>query len=285
MNRQLILTLSGFLLAGSAFGQAPRGEYNLRQMARDADLVFYGTVVGVDYRASEAALGERAVPHTFVTYRIQEVFSGKTQEGTITLRFLGGRGKEAEFLMIQGYPLFDVGDEDLLFVKGNGENACPLVGCEEGRFRSIDGQMYNEEGRQLIVTQGGKLRPGKPVDLEAVNTHRVSRTLLRKRTFDEPGEGLEEPTRAEGLHLDKQGFLSRARNAVYQGQQDRKQPPGLTMSASKEKPFKFKQPAASAPPSRAASTTSQQGKDPAQSARDVRELEAIRQNGGNPVID
>jgi hypothetical protein len=284
MNRPLTLTLGGLLLAGSALAQAPHGEYNLRQMGRDADLVFYGTVIDVDYRASEAALGERAVPHTFVTYRIEEIFSGKTPEKTITLRFLGGRGKEAEFLMIQGYPLFDIGDEDLLFVKGNGEYACPLIGCEEGRFRSIDGQMYNEEGRQLIVTQGGKLRPGKPVDLEAVNTHRVSRTLLRKRTFNEPGERLEEPARTEGLHLDKQGFLSRARNAVYQGQQDRSQPPGLTRSASREIPFKFKQPTVSAP-GRDASVASQQGKGPVQSTRDMKELEAIRRNGGNPVID
>ena len=39
------------------------------------------------------------------------------------------------------------GDEDILFVAGNGENGCPIVMCEFGRYRVLDGVVYEAHDR------------------------------------------------------------------------------------------------------------------------------------------
>ena len=277
----LALATAALLAAGSAAAHGPTGHRDLDQMSARADLVFKGRVVDVDYRLSEPGPEQPALPHTFVTYAVDEVIQGQSDGKTLTLRFLGGRGEGARFMRVSGYPLFDLGDEDLLFVKANTEAPCPLVGCAKGRFRIIEGQVYGEDGRQVLMDEKGRLRPGRRVDLEAVDTHKVSQTVIRIRHFDEP------IARPKGQHLDGFSFMSHARDALYRAQQQRRQAPGLTRSADIERPFSVNRFGAVAPGQDMAPATAPKpaaGRR-APTAQEQREIDAIRGNGGNPVID
>src|SRR5262249_3148183 len=60
----------------------------------------------------------------------------------ITLRFLGGTDGQGGFLWEQDAPRFNVGHEDVLFIRENGQRTCPLVNCEHGRFRVYRGGVY-----------------------------------------------------------------------------------------------------------------------------------------------
>lgn len=80
---------------------------------------------------AERETGGRKI-HTFVELEVLEVIAG-TPPAPLVLRLLGGKVDEEEML-IDGAPKFQVGDEDILFVRGNGRMAYPLVGIMHGRF-------------------------------------------------------------------------------------------------------------------------------------------------------
>ena len=120
---------------------------NLELLLDRSKMVFVGRVVRVDFSMSEThSKNEVSLPHTFVTYQIKETIHGKPFGGTFSMRFLGGPDGRGEFLMVSNVPLFQVGDEDLLFVSSNGEDGCPLVLCEWGRYRILGGRTYNARG-------------------------------------------------------------------------------------------------------------------------------------------
>lgn len=159
------------------------GSPDIRTMARQADFIFKGRVVKVEYRNSEfvpvldylgAPVYEEEgqvfadgsnLPHSFVTYEILEIYKGKPPQigrlppDTVTLRMLGGLDTESalnEIFMEALWPHMDAGDTDVLFVLGNTVRPCPLVGSEHGRFRVItdpedgDAKVYNDIGREVL---------------------------------------------------------------------------------------------------------------------------------------
>ena len=160
------------------------GSPDIRTMARQADFIFKGIVVKVEYRNSEfvPVLDARGnpvyeeegpvyadgsnLPHSFITYRILKVYKGKPPQviggppsEVVTLRMLGGLDQNSadnEIFFVGQYPHMDVGDTDVLFVLGNTVRPCPLVGSERGRFRrdggpdGSDSKMYNDIGRELL---------------------------------------------------------------------------------------------------------------------------------------
>ncbi len=150
--------------ASSSDPFAPAGlETQLSDMMGEADLVMHGTVRYIDYLMSEPSEeSPTALPHTFVTYRVQDVIKGKVTDDYITLRFIGGLDHESlRFLASSEVPMFDVGDEDILFVKDNGSRQCPLAEGQKGRLRVIKQQVYTDGGREISLTEDGKLSPGK----------------------------------------------------------------------------------------------------------------------------
>jgi hypothetical protein len=175
-----------------------------------AELVFEGVVERVDYAFSDDQGGARPrVPHTFVTYHIDRVVRGQAPGDTITLRFIGGRGEQAKFLMVSELPLFDVGDRDVLLVTGNGRSACPLVDCARGRLRIIQGRAFSDEGQALEYdSSDGRLALGAHYDLPEVTTHRVSQTLLVRRDHLEEGEARQAHTSSSGAQLDEAGLIA-----------------------------------------------------------------------------
>jgi hypothetical protein len=119
---------------------------HLGVLAERSNLVFIGRVASVEYRRSQPSTENRGMPHTIVTYTIGQVLRGRSPGKTLTIRFIGGSDGAGRFLEVAGVPRFQVGEEDLLFVEDNGAAKCPLVHCEWGRFRLLQGGMYNNHG-------------------------------------------------------------------------------------------------------------------------------------------
>lgn len=132
---------------------------SLKSMTMMADLVFIGRIDEIEYRNSDQRNSKDAVlPHTFVTYEIERILSGTYQNQHLTLRFLGGANSiNGKVLLPQTFPLFSLGNRDILFVRGNGQSVCPLVGCLRGRFRVVDDKVYTDRGRGLAQTTEGQV--------------------------------------------------------------------------------------------------------------------------------
>lgn len=195
-------------LSMAAFAQEAQSSENLdttnpkdhsskgmEDMVSRANYVFKGTVIKVESKKSIPNEGDlEGVPYTFVTYEVEQEIKGSTNGDTITLRFIGGPTDEDSFLLVGGQPLMDVGDRDILFVKNNGESACPLVGCEKGRFRDIDGLVFNELGQSIFISNEGEVQAGQAINLEEVNTHYMSDTIKISRhetELENDGYGIE----------------------------------------------------------------------------------------------
>jgi hypothetical protein len=161
-----------------------------RQLALNAELIFEGVVQNVEYRLSNSSSEHKnRVPHTFVTFEVKKLFKGKTADKNhITLRFVGGPYDKSKLLVVDGIPLFDVGDRDILFVTGNVIRICPLVGWSQGRFRIIKNCVFTDDGREVQLSDKNKLGYGKPHELEEVQTNRVGTQLLRRVFSDEKNE-------------------------------------------------------------------------------------------------
>jgi hypothetical protein len=152
------------LLASAAFcGPAaahspgdPSAVGDLGRLSAKAGAVIQGTVTGVTYKTSANADGSPGVPYTFVTYSVAKVLQGSSAK-SVTLRFPGGSDGAGGFVDVEGVPLFEVGDEDILFVNTAAGSSCPLVNCEFGRFRVLDGKVYEAHGAPVVEIKGGKL--------------------------------------------------------------------------------------------------------------------------------
>ena len=141
-------------------------------MHRDAELVFRGTVVDVrNVLSLDGGADRPSLPHTFVTFAVEEVHKGMASTEHLTLRFLGGYDPVRRAHLVVGHaPRFDLGDRDLLFVTGNQERITPLVNEAAGRLRILDGQLYNELGHAIVVDEEGAFRLGHRYVREEVRT-------------------------------------------------------------------------------------------------------------------
>ena len=266
------------LVMGSQAGAA--GTIDEPVMLKRADLVFEGVVERVEYAFSDPQGGTHPrIPHTFVTYRIEDVIRGDVQGDTITLRFIGGRGDEAKFLMASELPLFDVGDRDVLLVSGNTESGCPLVGCANGRFRVIQGHVFNDDGQAVELDSAGKLALGAYYDLPEVMTHKVSQTTLVRQDHFEQGES-REAYRAEAV-----GTQLTARDLTYRMHAAARV---LPATATQERSADVAQPFTLAAFVGEPAPAEQARRTPAEraaTAAEATEIDAMRRSGGNPVLD
>ena len=100
-----------------------------------------------------------------VELEVREVIKG-TPPQPLVLDIIGGRIGEEE-LVVEGAPKFLVGDEDILFVQGNGRQVFPLVAMMHGRYpvfrdaktgvkyalRSNGMPLYSEQDVSLPMTR------------------------------------------------------------------------------------------------------------------------------------
>ncbi len=138
-----------------------------------SDAVIYGEVVEIEHRSLHAHEEVDApYPHTYVTYEVIEGFKGGRPGDRVTLRFLGGPTEDGTLVMQgSGIPTFDRGERDILFIRDNGAGPCPLLACEAGRLRVVDGLITTEGGRVVRLGEDTELRMGPLLDLDVVEHH------------------------------------------------------------------------------------------------------------------
>lgn len=201
------------LFAGAvATGTAPHGASAtmigktpaLSTYVAEADLVFHGVVENIQYaRSTPRAADETEVPYTFVTYRVASPMKGADPGPTVTLRFVGGLDeRDGSFLATDHTPLFDIGDEDILFVKAGDQRLTPLVREDQGRFRIVMGQVYSDAGQEVLLSRSGKLSFGQRHALEEVQTTRVGNRIMRFKTDAAPAAGAPSQAIAVGAFTD-----------------------------------------------------------------------------------
>jgi hypothetical protein len=103
---------------------------NFDQLVGEADYVVRVVVksVNCEWRTE----GENRHIITKVELDVKEVITG-TPPSPLVLEFLGGRVGDME-MKVEGAPPFFVGDEDILFVRGNGRQFFPLVAVMHGQY-------------------------------------------------------------------------------------------------------------------------------------------------------
>ncbi len=118
------------------------------QLVRQADYVVRAVTKSVTSEWREHA-GRRFIA-TKVELEVKEVIRGKPPS-PLVLDMVGGRMGEEE-LVIEGAPRFYVGDENILFVRGNGRVFYPLVAVMHGVYPIF----YDaKSGRDLVVRSNG----------------------------------------------------------------------------------------------------------------------------------
>jgi len=105
-----------------------------RAFAAEADAVFVGEVIDIFHQVSEPDSNGVRLPFTLVTFNVEAGVKGLASGQTYTARFLGGPLGE-QVLTVSEIPVFERGDRDLLFIKGNGNRGCPLVEGAHGRVQ------------------------------------------------------------------------------------------------------------------------------------------------------
>ncbi len=123
------------------------------QMVDSSDYIVRATVKSVesDWRPNPDKPGERFIG-TRVELEVHEVIKGNPPS-PLVLDLVGGRAGDKE-LTISGAPKFTVGQESVLFVKGNGRRIVPLVGMAHGKYNV---RKNKKTGREEIVRSDGQL--------------------------------------------------------------------------------------------------------------------------------
>jgi len=163
--------------ASQAAASPPEGKNaliradSLVALVEDAELIFLGRVEGIEYAFSVPGDGQGGLPHTFVRFHAERVLKGAVADPQFTLRFLGGPAGGGRVLRVSDMPLFDVGEQAVVFSSENGRVICPVVGWQKGRFRVVDGRIFSELGQEVHLGSGGRILRGKARDLEEVRLH------------------------------------------------------------------------------------------------------------------
>lgn len=122
----VFLAVAGVALAHATSVVPPDFE----QLVHGSDYVVRARVASIAHEVREH--DGRPVPFTLVTLEVREVVAG-TPPAPLVLTLLGGPVGDGE-LVVAGTPRFQIGDEDILFVQGNGRNFHPLTAIGHGRY-------------------------------------------------------------------------------------------------------------------------------------------------------
>ena len=134
-------------------------------LVQQADYVVRGTVKSVTSQWRTGG-GHRQII-TRVEIDVAEVIAG-TPPSPLVLQMLGGRIGEDE-MIVQGSPKFAVGDEHILFVRGNGVQFNPLVALMHGQYPIKKDAASGR--REMSRSDGSPLRDEKEVALPMHAAH------------------------------------------------------------------------------------------------------------------
>lgn len=117
------------------------------ELVNESDYIVHATVKAVASEWREDH-GRRFIV-TKVDLEILEVING-VPPSILTLEMLGGQVGN-EVMVVEGFPAFQAGQEDILFVRGNGKQICPLFAVMHGRYpihRGKDGHAHVLRGNR-----------------------------------------------------------------------------------------------------------------------------------------
>ncbi|MEO6422246.1 MAG: hypothetical protein ABIR84_06085 [Candidatus Nitrotoga sp.] len=180
-----IFALAALMVALPAAAHSPNDidPNALRSLVQQSAAVVQGKVVDIDYRNSEPTREQPyGLPHTFVTYEVEQVARGSLESKRLVLKVPGGADGSGGFYTETSAPTFARGQQDILFVLGGKIESCQLVNCADGRFRVIDGRVYNTWGVPLVEARKQLRFGGKPrFDLNVIEVPRPDFDQLMKR--------------------------------------------------------------------------------------------------------
>lgn len=101
------------------------------ELVQSSDVIVRGRVVAL--RQEVRLRDGREVPFTLIDLEVKQVIAGEAP-ARVMLSMLGGTLPDGSELRVEGVPHFTVGDEDILFVEGNGRNFYPLNAVMHGRY-------------------------------------------------------------------------------------------------------------------------------------------------------
>lgn len=136
----------------------------IESLAKEAQNIVQGKVMKIDYKDSV-----EGIPHTFVTYQIEDDLQGLQKGRQVTLRFIGGIKKisdtQYDVLEVSNVPEFNLGEENILMIAEKDDGQCPLVRCSEGFFKVKSGEVFTESGRPVQIGKSAERVQG-PVALD-----------------------------------------------------------------------------------------------------------------------
>ncbi|HEX5686563.1 MAG TPA: hypothetical protein VFY73_21260 [Ideonella sp.] len=181
-GRTLSALAAACLLTSGIVASVPAAAATLNELATASRFIVHSRVSKVEYAQSEAAKGQPGVPHTIVTFDVVKPLQGNVGAASFTLRFIGGPDGRGRFMQASNVPVFQLGDEDILFVQGNGSKGCALAGCADGRFRVLNGLVYDGTGTPVLRVESGRVVASgeTPAELSTIRFPRPSFDALMK---------------------------------------------------------------------------------------------------------
>lgn len=142
--RAACLGLLGFCLATVAARATTVLPPDFDQLVNESDYIVRASVVSLRSEYRDGPQGRLII--TFVKIRVRETLAGEAP-AEIELELLGGRIGDDQ-LIVNGAPTFRVGDDDFLFVSGNGRTFFPLFALGHGRYPV---RRDDQTGREYIA--------------------------------------------------------------------------------------------------------------------------------------
>ncbi len=224
------------LVAGTAVGN-PGDAPTLNYLVSEAELVFQGAVVSIEYATSKPANEtDLGIPYTFVTYRVDNVLKGSIDQKEVTLRFLGGlRESDGVVLKVTHMPTFNIGEEDILFVQGNTVVNRPLAQWKYGRLRVRDGKIYDNDGSEILISSQGEIQLGKADPVEKKENNSVGNIPYNDDTNLTNPNVNKEITESKAISVDE--FLLAVNDELEKIGKSTKSSPASFINADPSVPF------------------------------------------------
>ena len=141
-----LLVIASLIASAASLSATTVIPPTFEQLVDQAEVIFQGTVTKTNSQWIGEGDQRRIV--TYVTFEVKDALKGSPGK-SYTVRQFGGT-VDGETMMIDGAPVFNVGDEDILFVENNGSQVVPLVGLMHGRFHV----RKDASGRETVTTNG-----------------------------------------------------------------------------------------------------------------------------------
>lgn len=151
----------------------------LDQLVDRAEGIFTGTAIHSEVVPTQ----DGSSLFTFVTFEVDSALKGVFPGRHLTLRLHGGE-LQGFGVRVHGMPQFEVGETYLVFVRGNGVFASPVLGLVQGQFkvdreaRSGKPILVDWRGAPVLGIAGGRFARGLPQDLDPAGDPGAGARLL-----------------------------------------------------------------------------------------------------------